>query len=273
VKNDCPSVLVLAGQRSGCVDPLAREARVTHKCLVPVLGQSLIGRVLATLAAALPHSAILVSVEDATVLESEPEVARLQNEGRLCIVKAEDNLVDSVRAAAAVAGFPLLITTADNVLVTPDALQRLASEGEMDSAADAILVLARKQDIEAAHSGGKGRYYEFRDGGYSNCNLFWLGGERALLAAEAFRGGGQFLKVAGRMLKSFGPVNLLLFRTKMLTVEQALRAVSKRLGARVRPLVLNDGRLAIDVDDERSMEMVKDILQRSEAPSPTNPTD
>lgn len=255
------SILILAGQRSGTLDPVAAAAGVSHKCLVPVQGQSLIGRVLSTVESALPESPIFVSIEDFDVLAGEPTVDRLLGLGRLRIVKSDFNLVDSVRAASDVAGFPLLITTADNVLVSAEAIHALVAEGRRGSPVSAILVMARKEDIEAAHSGGKGRYYEFRGGGYSNCNLFWLGDAVGLAAANTFRDGGQFLKVAGRMHRAFGLLNVLLFRAKLLTLNQAMRSISKRIGANVQALVLNDGRLAIDVDDQRSKEMVEELLR------------
>lgn len=42
------------------------------------------------------------------------------------------------------------------------------------------------------------------------------------------------------------------------------RHVSRRLGVEVRPLVLNDGALAIDVDHEPSLRMAEEILARRE---------
>ncbi len=259
-----PAVLVLAGQRSGRLDPLAAAAGVTHKCLVPVAGQSLIGRVLDTVAEALPASPIMVSIESTGALDGDPVVARLKLEGRLRIVPAEFNLVDSVRAASELSGFPLAITTGDNALLSADALDRLVAEGAKPGA-EAVLAMAPREAIQAAHPGGKGRYYEFRGGAYSNCNLFWLGTPAALDAAEAFRGGGQFLKVAGRMMKAFGAFNLLLYRMKVLTLRQAFASISRRLGVRIVPLVLEDGRLAIDVDDARSKQMVEELLAPSQA--------
>lgn len=261
-----PKVLILAGQRAGTLDPLAAAAGVTHKCLVPVEGQSLIGRVLDTVEHAL-SSPIFISIEREGVIDSDPSVVRLRNSGRLQIVPAEFNLVDSVRAASDIAGFPLLITTADNVLLTVEALQQLVQAGERGGS-EAILAMARKEDIQAAHRGGKNRYYEFRDGGFSNCNLFWLGDSSALKAAEAFREGGQFLKVAGRIVRAFGFLNLLLFRSRLLTLDQAFRAISRRLGVGIEPLLFGDGRLAIDVDDERSKKMVEELL-RERSPDAT----
>lgn len=258
-----PKVIVLAGQRPGKVDPLAAEAGVSHKCLVPVEGQSLIGRVLDTIDRSLPASQIFVSIEPDAVISHEPSVARLRQAGRLQIVGACPNLVDSVREAAKISGFPLLVTTADNAMLTQHALQLLVDTAR-NSASGAILGMARKADIQAAHPGGKGRYYEFRDGEYSNCNLFWLGTQDSLRAAEAFRAGGQFLKVAGRMMDAFGLLNLLLYRSRLLSLKQAFGAVSRRLGVAVTPLVFDDGRLAIDVDDARSKAMVEELLRARE---------
>src|SRR3546814_11535485 len=48
-------ILVLAGRRSAALDPLAKAAGVTHKCLVPVRGEAMVGRVLRTAADAWPE--------------------------------------------------------------------------------------------------------------------------------------------------------------------------------------------------------------------------
>src|SRR3546814_8115687 len=48
--------------------------------------------------------------------------------GRLTIVPAADNLADSVLAVAGVAEYPLLITTADNCLLTPATIAEIEAE-------------------------------------------------------------------------------------------------------------------------------------------------
>ena len=45
------TIIVLAAQRGGRLDPLAAEAGVTHKCLVPIGGRPLLAHVLAALGA------------------------------------------------------------------------------------------------------------------------------------------------------------------------------------------------------------------------------
>lgn len=255
------NILVLAGRRSASLDPLAQAAGVSHKCLVPVAGQAMIGRVLDTAAAAWPDAVIHVSVEDFGVIADEPSVARLHAAGRLRAIPAEYQIVDSVTAASRVTGFPLIITTADNVLMSVETLHAVAAKGA-SGGADAIVVMAEKTDIRAAHPDGQRRFYEFADGGFSNCNLFWLGSDKALRAADAFREGGQFAKKPARIVKAFGILNLIRFRIGRWTLEQAFRSISRRFRLRVVPLVVSDGRQAIDVDNERTLRVAEQIIAR-----------
>lgn len=256
-----PALLVLAGRRASSLDPLAAAAGVTHKSLVPVAGVPMVGRVLKTIAAAFPDAPIHLSVEDFDVVAAETTVARLSAEGRIVPVEAQHNIVDSVIAAAGTTGFPLVITTADNVLLTPEALHGLVAEGAKGEA-DAIVVMAEKTDIRAAHPDGQRRFYEFKDGGFSNCNLFWLGSERALRATDSFREGGQFAKYPARIVKAFGLINLIRFRLGIDPIHRAFRAISRRFGVRVVPWIVSDGRLAIDVDNERTHRVAEEIIAR-----------
>jgi len=255
-----PAILVLAGRRSGALDPLADAASVSHKCLVPVLGQAMIGRILETAAAACPAQ-LFVSVDDFDAIRNEPTVERLHGAGRLLPVQAKDTIADSVVEAARSTGFPLIITTADNVLLTADALRQLTVEGQKD-AADAIVVLAQRERILAAHPDGQRSFYEFSDVAISNCNLFWLGNDAALRAAETFRGGGQFAKHPGRIIKAFGLLNLIAFRFRLATLEGLFQRMSRRFDVRIRPMLVEDGRLAIDVDNMRTHRVAEEILSR-----------
>ena len=259
-----PAILVLAGRRAAVLDPLAAAAGVTHKCLVPVRGRAMLAHVLETTAAALPEARLFVSVEEFAAIASEPTVAQLHAAGRLREVEAQPQLVDSIVAASGSTGFPLVITTADNVLLSGDALRALVEAGAAGDA-DAIVVMSEKRDILAAHPDGQRRFYAFRDGEFSNCNLFWLGSAKALRAAESFRHGGQFTKHPGRIVKAFGLLNLLRFRFGLTSLGGMFDHVSRRFGVRVAPMLVRDGRLAIDVDNERTHRVAEEILGRAAA--------
>ena len=48
-----------------------------------------------------------------------------------------------------------------------EAVARRLSDGD-----DVVVALARKEDILAAHPDAQRNFYKFRDGGFSNCNLY-----------------------------------------------------------------------------------------------------
>jgi GTP:adenosylcobinamide-phosphate guanylyltransferase len=256
-----PAILVLAGRRSATPDPLALAAGVSHKALVPVRGEAMLGRVLRIAEAAWPDAPLFVSVDDFPAIAGEPTVARLAAAGRLTPLEARPNIVESVIEASRATGFPLLMTTADNVLMTPEGIRSIHAEG-VRTGADAIVMMAEKKDILAAHPDGQRRFYAFRGGAYSNCNLFWLGGERALQATQSFRLGGQFAKHKKRAVKALGLATFLLYVSRLLTLEGMFRHFSRRFGIAIRPLVASDGRLAIDVDNERTHRVAEEILGR-----------
>jgi GTP:adenosylcobinamide-phosphate guanylyltransferase len=256
-----PNILVLAGRRSATLDPLAAKMGVSHKAMVPVAGEAMIGRVLRIADEAFPAAPLFVSIEDFSVIANEPTVARLHAAGRLTAVDAHHHIVDSVVEASRATGFPLLITTADNVLMTPDGLHAMVDEGARGTA-DAIVMLAEREDIMAAHPDGQRRFYKFRGGGYSNCNLFWLRSDQALKATESFRYGGQFAKRKKDAVRALGLSTLFLYAAGLVTIEGMFAHFSRRFALRLKPLVMADGRLAIDVDNERTHRVAEEILAR-----------
>jgi molybdopterin-guanine dinucleotide biosynthesis protein A len=258
------SALVLAGKRDGALDPLAASDKVSHKCLVDVGRKPMLTHPIETLASSSSVGKIYVSIDDPSVLDGIPLIGRLRAERRLEMVRAHHNLVDSVLAAAKAAQFPLLITTADNVLLTPSAVEELDTQAR-ENGADAAVAFARRESVLAAHPDGQRRFYNFSCGAYSNCNLYWLGTDRALSAAEVFRSGGQFAKHPSRIVSAFGLVNLLRFRFGIGTLEGGFARFSRRLGLTISPVVIADGQVAIDVDNQRTRAVVEEILARRHA--------
>ncbi|HEX8571990.1 MAG TPA: spore coat biosynthesis protein F [Allosphingosinicella sp.] len=257
-----PRILVLAGRRSATPDPLAAKLGVSHKALVPVAGEAMVGRVLRIAAEAFPDSPLFVSVEDFAIVESEPTVARLHSEGRLTPVGAEGHIVDSVIEASRTTGFPLILCTADNVLMTVEGFRAIAEAGSA-AGVDGVVMMAEKKDIIAAHPDGQRRFYRFRGGAYSNCNLFWITGEHSFRGLESFRYGGQFAKRKMDAVRALGLTSLLLYLSGLVTLEGMFRHFSRRFGLGIVPLVAKDGRLAIDVDNERTHRVAEEILART----------
>ena len=258
------TALILAGQREGRVDAFAAEMGQTYKCLVPVAGEPMILHVVRSLAACEEVGDILISANAAASLEDLPPIAALIAAGGLQILPAKPNLVDSVMAALAGRRFPVLVTTADNVLLSPHAVAELHDRAQV-AEADIAVAFARRQSVLAAHSDGQRRFYRFADDAYSNCNSYWLGSAQALRPVEIFRQGGQFAKHPWRIVQAFGLLNLLLLLTHRLSLHGAARRISRRFNVALAAVVLADGSQAIDVDNLRS-HGIAELLLTERAP-------
>lgn len=253
------SILILAGRRDGALDPLAQDAGVSHKCLVPIAGLPLIAHPLAAALAMPGVGKVLISTDDADILRAVPMIRTAEDQGRVKLVQAQDNLAGSIMTAGSVASFPMIVTTADNVLLTTVALTDFA-ERSIQSAGDATMALARREAVLAAHPQGQRRFYAFADGAFSNCNLYWIRTPEALDAARAFSGGGQFIKHPARIAAAFGLFNLLLFRLGRLRLARMTDRLSRALKVKIGAIEMADGRLAIDVDNARSYKIALGLL-------------
>ena len=258
------TALIMAGKRSGVLDPLAERAGVAQKCVVPVHGVPMVERVVKEVAGCDRIGAIRIVAHESEEIAALPTVKALVDEGRLTFAEGKFNLVDSVFSGAEGAQFPLLITTADNCLVTSAGYAEFVDKA-LAQEAGAAAALARKQDVIAADPQGQAKFYEFSDGGYSNCNTYWIGSRQALGAAEIMRGGGQFVKFPGRIAKAFGVINLVRFYLGWGTKEKLFAQVSRRFGFKLVPIVMSNGEYAIDVDNQRTFEVTERLLAKREA--------
>jgi GTP:adenosylcobinamide-phosphate guanylyltransferase len=251
--------VILAAQRPGRVDPLAESAGVVNKNLVPIQGEPLIRHVVDALVATPGLVGLRIVVEP----ETAPLIAgALAKSGPVIeFVVAADNLADSVYAAAdGVGDQPMLVTTADNVLLTPSAV--LAVLAVLRGGADVSLAMATRDSVLAAHPEGQRRFYKFSDDAYSNCNLYAFSGPAATTAAESFRSGGQFAKKPLRMIMALGPINLALLLMGRLSLRGALKRLGRRFRLKVEPAILPDGAHAIDVDNPRTHAVAEILLAK-----------
>jgi len=254
------TIIVLAAQRGGLLDPLAAEAGVSHKCLVPIGGRPLLTHVLDALALVEGVGAIRISVEAGAEEKLRPITTA--SGLNVTFVAAADNIADSVYAAAADADGPVVITTADNVLLTAAAVRQVMDR--LAGGDDAVVALARKEDVLSAHPQGQRRFYRFRDGEFSNCNLYGLS-RRGLGLAETFREGGQFAKNPMRIARAVGLFNLLILRFGFVSLDKAMKRLGRRFKVRASAVVLADGAHAIDVDNRRTYDIAAELLDRRAA--------
>ncbi|MGZ8311894.1 MAG: NTP transferase domain-containing protein [Allosphingosinicella sp.] len=254
------TAVVMAAQRDGRLDPLAAEAGVSHKCLVPIGGRPLLAYVLAALSGAGGIDRIRVSVE-AGAGERLRAVDGASGEHGVPVefVPASATITDSLYAATDGLDGPFLVTTADNVLLSADAVRRVADR--LSDGDDGVVALSRKEDVLSAHPQGQRRFYRFTSGSYSNCNLYGMS-RRGLALAETYRSGGQFAKNPMRIARAVGLINLVLLRYGLISLDRAMQRLGRRFGVKASAVVLEDGAHAIDVDNARTYSIAAELLEK-----------
>lgn len=249
------AALVLAASR-GPDEPVARARGVSHKSLAPVAGVPMLVRVVRALAASDAVGHIAVSIEAPALLDAVPEVADAAT-----VVASGPTPCRSILAAAAAleAPFPLLVTTADHALLTPEMVERFCRDAAA-SGAEVAIGLAAKPAVLGRYPETRRTFLAFRDGGYTGCNLYAFRSPAAMRAVEVWAGVEGQRKRPWRIFRAFGPAALALYLVRALTLDGAMRRVSRIHGLEVAAVTLPYPEAAIDVDRPADLELAERIL-------------
>ena len=155
---------------------------------------------------------------------------------------------------------PVLMTTCDHPLLTPDMIEAFV-DGAKNSGADVCVGLADKTVIQPAYPHVKRTYLKFRDRSVSGCNLFYIANDKGLEAIRFWQQAQHYRKRPVRLAASIGWGVLLRYISGSLTLEGAFAYASRRLGITARPIILPFAEAAIDVDKPSDKVLVEQILQ------------
>jgi GTP:adenosylcobinamide-phosphate guanylyltransferase len=255
------TALIMAAERKNIENPLTLRHNVSNKCLINMLGQPLIMYVLQALVASAHITRIIIAIEDRANLDV-PAIRKIINDEAIEVVASKDTMPETVFAAAdcrAPSIFPLLVTTADNAMLLPDHLDLICARAKKNGLALSV-GMTPKSVLHHRHpeySRLPGACYEFEDGGYTNCNLYYVRDRRALDAAAIFKAGGRFKASSWRFIQAFGLGNLLRYRLGWLGTIHVNRTLSRLAGGRAMIEPMPFGDIAIDVDNETSFTIVE----------------
>lgn len=253
------TAIILAGQRPG-IDPLAAHFDQPFKALIDVAGQPMLAWVGSILAARPDAARIIILAQNADALLDHPATRWLRDEARVTVRDCGDSIVEAISdtLAAMPRAYPFLLTTADNVLLDSAMIDRFLV-GARDS--DLAVALVERATLEAAYPGNRRTWLPFRGGAYSGANLFWLGSPEAIRGLAVWRRIEQQRKKARAVLGAFGYGLALMVALRLLTLDQAILRVGRRLGLKARAVLLPYAEACIDVDKPSDHAMVEEILR------------
>lgn len=253
------AVILAAGR--GPDDPMARAYGVAHKCLLPVAGMPMLARVVRALAATAITQPYALSIEDGA-----PYAAALAKDARrVRPVSPKGSAPSSALAAIARLGhYPVLITTGDHPLLTPEMLGHFMAEAEAGKA-DVLAALATGGTIRAAYPETRRTFFNLGGTEVSGCNLFAVMKPKGLRLVEAWQEIEKNRKKPLKLVAAFGIFPLLEYLLGRLTPERAFASISQRLGIAARPVFMPFAEAAIDVDKPDDLRLAEKILRGREA--------
>jgi GTP:adenosylcobinamide-phosphate guanylyltransferase len=248
------SAILLAGQRPGD-DQFAAGFGVALKPLIPVAGQTMVERVVAVLAGCPDIGRILV-------LSQSPEAiaAVLPANSAVTVSPSSDGIARSVAGAAGGpdAPWPVLVTTADHVLLTPDIIAEFLAQSD---GCDVAVAMVERRTVVARFPRTRRTWLRFAGGAYTGANLFALNRPAAAVALAAWSEVEADRKKGRRLIARFGPVLLIRALTRTISLAGALRRAGASLGISVKPVVLGDARAAVDVDKPADHALATAVLE------------
>ena len=207
---------------------------------------------------------VIISIEEASTDEARRILTGVPGAEAFEFVPSRDNIGKSVIAAADDPSLlPMIITTGDNALHTPELVRDFCDSLDFVSA-DAGLGVTRAELILAKYPDGQRAFHRFADGAFSSCNLYAFLRPAAVGGARIFNSGGQFGKKPKRLIGAFGLAAFLLYKSRWLKLETFLRLLSRGLKITVAPVYVPFAEGPIDVDRMKDWKLAEEIIARRE---------
>lgn len=256
------TAILLAGERPGG-DPLARHFGLPSKALIPVAGVSMLRRVVNTLLDTPEIGRVVILAQDPEAL-MVGDAAPLRAYPRVSLARSGPGIATSIAnvAGSASAPWPVLVTTADHVLLTT----AIASEfiaGANDC--DVAVGFGERRIVEQRYPATRRTWLRFSDGQFSGANLFALRNAKVGAGLALWAGIEQHRKKGWKLISRFGPVLLLRALTRSISLASGLRRAGERISISAKAVVLSAPEAAIDVDKLDDFELAEAILSGTDA--------
>jgi GTP:adenosylcobinamide-phosphate guanylyltransferase len=243
--------LVLAAGR-GPSDPLAAAYGVSHKCTIKIAGEPMLKHVMRALRDSGVVERISVSIDDRV----QAAIA-LSDEGALVhFFDSASSAPASALEAASVMKLPVLITTGDHPLLTPQMVAHFCAH----AAGDFSVGLATAETVMGKYPNTRRTFFKFGATRVSGCNIFSVNSEAGIRVLERWQHLDQQRKKPWRLVASFGIGPLFRFAIGRLSLERAFAIASEKIGADVHPVLMPFAEAAIDVDKPEDKELAERIM-------------
>lgn len=245
--------IVMAGSRPG-PDPLLVGTGVSTKALLPIAGRPMLVHVVTALRACPRVGAITILAQNSAELAAEPGLAGLAD---LHFADSGHGISSSLAAALPPGDAPLLVTTADNVLLTPAMIAEFLDGAE---GSDVAVAMVERDVLLARYPESKRTWLKFRGGWWSGANMFRLRGRRVLPLLDFWGRIERDRKKGLKIIAAFGPWLLIGALLRLFTIQQGVARAGLRFGLNATVVPMSDPEACIDADKPVDIELIEKIM-------------
>jgi GTP:adenosylcobinamide-phosphate guanylyltransferase len=198
------------------------------------------------------------------VQRNEPElVARLKSHGWQFVRPAQTPVTSAIRAIKnGGSADPILLTTVDHGLLTPRIVNTFV-DAALASGADLAVGLVKHSQVMSEFPNTRRTGWRFTEGRYCGCNLFLLANVQGQSVMEFWQTVETHRKRPWRIVTALGLGTLLRYACGRLSLIQAFATLSAKLDVTIKPIVLDTGRAAVDIDTPQDLHLANQVMQDS----------
>ena len=247
------AAIVLAGSRPG-PDPLLAGSGVSTKALLPVAGQPMLVHVVRALRASPEVGPITILAQNSAELAAESGLAGFAD---LHFADSGQGISSSLAAALPPGDAPLLVTTADNVLLTPAMIAEFLGGA---AGSDVAVAMVERDVLLARYPESKRTWLKFRGGWWSGANMFRLRGRRVLPLLDFWGRIERDRKKGLKIVAAFGPWLLIGALLRLFTIHQGIARAGLRFGLKAKVVPMSEPEACIDADKPADIELIEAIF-------------
>lgn len=247
------AAIVLAGSRPG-PDPLLAGTGAATKAVLPVGGIPMLVHVVRALSAAPGIGVITVLAQNSAALAADPALAALPP---VQFVDSGSGISASLRRVLADRSEPVLVTTADNVLLTPAMVADFLAGAD---GSDVAVAMVERHVLHSRYPQSRRTWLKFRGGWWSGANLFRMNGRRVLPLLDFWGRIEQDRKKGWKIIAAFGPLLMLAVLLRLVTIHQGVARAGRRFGVAARVVPMAQAEACIDADKPDDVALIEAIM-------------
>jgi GTP:adenosylcobinamide-phosphate guanylyltransferase len=249
------SVVVLAGNR------IIEQNRQTAgpNIFTLVAGVPAIERVINTLSSSRRISSILVVGPQKAEKDGSRIMERILAQRKVEYVEPSSGPSESAAKGFMMSDNPVLLTTGDHPLLNVRIVERFVQDS-FENNADFIVGLVSHRAVKDSFPESRRTKLQFSDKTFCGSNLFLLKNGKCSNVLNLWTKLETLRKTPWKIVNHFGLLYLIRYKLGMLTTQSAFNVLSRQTDCKVSYVIIDQPRVAIDVDSWEDLSLAERII-------------